>query len=77
MKIIEILDHMDSTEPGWLYSGPMCDALQEGSVKEALDHLDCCCDAIADLEFESSIDDSVADYDFIVEYVRAELEETA
>ena len=73
MRVIEILEHMNSYEPGWLYEGPMCDALQEGSVKEALAHLDCCCDAIADLEFDSSITDSCADYDFIVEYVNTEV----
>jgi len=77
MRVIEILEHMDSTEPGWLYSGPMCDALEEDTVELVFDHLDWCCEAVADLEFDSALTDSCRDYDFIVEYVKAELEETA
>ena len=75
MKIIEILEHMNSTEPGWLFDGPMCDALEEGGVEQALDHLDCCCNTISEADFNSTITDSCADYDFIVEYVKTELEE--
>ena len=74
MRVIEILEHMNSTEPSWLYEGPMHDALEEGGFKEALAHLDWCCNAVADFEFDSTITDSCADYDFIVEYVKNQLE---